>query len=94
MGTPTQMYDEEGVQVWERSLDLNGKVITGSNEECPFTFQGQYYDKDVELCYNRFRWYDDVDGRYISVDPIGLHSGEPNFYAYVEDSNTWVMYQS
>ncbi|MFL0101284.1 hypothetical protein, partial [Tenacibaculum maritimum] len=26
MGTPTQMYDEEGEQVWERSLDLNGKV--------------------------------------------------------------------
>ncbi|WP_422802317.1 RHS domain-containing protein, partial [Tenacibaculum maritimum] len=42
LGTPTQMYDEEGEQVWERSLDLNGKVINGSNAPCPFLYQGQY----------------------------------------------------
>ncbi len=27
---------------------------------------------------------------YISQDPIGLLSGEPNLYAYVEDSNTFI----
>jgi uncharacterized protein RhaS with RHS repeats len=27
---------------------------------------------------------------YLSQDPIGLKSGEPNFYAYVFDSNSWV----
>ncbi|WP_276529210.1 RHS repeat domain-containing protein [Tenacibaculum maritimum] len=85
MGTPTQMYDEEGEQVWERSLDLNGKVINGSNAPCPFLYQGQYYDKEIELAYNRFRYYDPDDGRYISKDPIGLHSGENNFYSYVNN---------
>ncbi|MDO6855360.1 RHS repeat-associated core domain-containing protein, partial [Cellulophaga lytica] len=45
---------------------------------------------DLELCYNRFRYYSPDSGTYISQDPIGLHSGEPNFYAYVTDSNTWV----
>lgn len=26
----------------------------------------------------------------MSQDPIGLSSGEPNFYAYVPDSNNWI----
>ncbi|CAA0160464.1 Rhs family protein (fragment) [Tenacibaculum maritimum] len=90
LGTPTQMYDEEGEQVWERSLDLNGKVINGSNAPCPFLYQGQYYDKEIELAYNRFRYYDPDDGRYISKDPIGLLSGEYGFYNYVGDSNTYI----
>ncbi|MFL0092921.1 HNH/endonuclease VII fold putative polymorphic toxin [Tenacibaculum maritimum] len=90
MGTPTQMYDEEGEQVWERSLDLNGKVINGSNAPCPFLYQGQYYDKEIELAYNRFRYYNPDDGRYISQDPIGLLSGEYGFYNYVGDTNSWV----
>ncbi|WP_231975152.1 HYD1 signature containing ADP-ribosyltransferase family protein [Tenacibaculum maritimum] len=81
------MYDEGGEQVWERSLDLNGKVINGSNAPCPFLYQGQYYDKEIELAYNRFRYYDPDDGRYISKDPIGLLSGEYGFYNYVGDSN-------
>jgi uncharacterized protein RhaS with RHS repeats len=29
-------------------------------------------------------------GSYLSQDPIGLASGEPNFYAYVHDTNSWV----
>ncbi|CAA0149816.1 RHS repeat-associated core domain-containing protein [Tenacibaculum maritimum] len=83
------MYDEGGEQVWERSLDLNGKVINGSNAPCPFLYQGQYYDKEIELAYNRFRYYDPDDGRYISKDPIGLLSGEYGFYNYVGDPNTY-----
>ena len=29
-------------------------------------------------------------GVYISQDPIGLAGGNPNVYAYVEDSNWWL----
>src|SRR5699024_1500816 len=32
--------------------------------------------------YNRHRYYDPKLGSYINQDPIGLNSGEPNFYAY------------
>ncbi|MCD9631538.1 RHS repeat-associated core domain-containing protein, partial [Tenacibaculum maritimum] len=73
-------------------LDLNGRVrsIVGKDGFCNIRFQGQVYDDDIQLCYNRFRWYDDVDGRYISKDPIGLLSGEYGFYNYVGDSNGWV----
>ncbi|MFL0095249.1 RHS repeat domain-containing protein [Tenacibaculum maritimum] len=73
-------------------MDLNGRVrsIVGKDGFCNIRFQGQVYDDDIQLCYNRFRWYDDLDGRYISKDPIGLESREANFYSYVGDSNTWI----
>ncbi|MCD9586246.1 RHS repeat-associated core domain-containing protein, partial [Tenacibaculum maritimum] len=66
------------------------RSIVGKDGFCNIRFQGQVYDDDIQLCYNRFRWYDDVDGRYISKDPIGLLSGEYNLYVYVDDPNGWV----
>lgn len=45
------------------------------------------YDADIELTYNRHRYYDAEDGRYISVDPLGFLSNENNFYSYVDDTN-------
>ena len=38
----------------------------------------------------RFRYYHLETGRYISEDPIEFLSGEPNFFAYVSDTNAWV----
>ncbi|WP_452231755.1 RHS repeat domain-containing protein [Lacinutrix sp. MEBiC02595] len=82
------MHNAEGEQTWERSLDSFGKVKRGDNNSCPFMYQGQYYDAEIELAYNRFRYYDPEDGRYISQDPIGLLSGEYNLYSYVGDTNS------
>ena len=97
LGTPTEAYDEEGKEVWYRRLDMNGKVLEetqpGLSPEgyvsIPFLFQGQYYDYETGLAYNRFRYYDPELGRYISEDPIRLE-GSIAMHAYVEDVNTWV----
>lgn len=43
-----------------------------------------------ELSYKQFRFYSPDTGTYISQDPIGLAGNNPNFYAYVPDSNSWV----
>lgn len=56
----------------------------------PFRFAGQYYDQETELCYLRFRYYDNSTGAFISQDPIGLAGNMPNMYSYVADSNSWV----
>ena len=56
----------------------------------PFLFQGQYYDYETGLAYNRFRYYDPELGRYISQDPIRLASGTIALHSYVEDSNSWI----
>ena len=66
------------------------RLAPKENFRCPFKYQGQYYDPEIELCYNRFRYYHPETGRYISEDPIGFLSGEPNFFAYVSDTNWWL----
>ncbi|HAE6952199.1 TPA_asm: RHS repeat-associated core domain-containing protein, partial [Salmonella enterica subsp. enterica serovar Infantis] len=41
----------------------------------------QQYDEETGLYYNRYRYYNPEQGRYISQDPIGLRGGW-NLYAY------------
>lgn len=50
-------------------------------------FQGQHFDEETDLCYNRFRYYSPDTGLYISWDPIGLAGNNPTLYAYVRDVN-------
>jgi RHS repeat-associated protein len=45
-------------------------------------FPGQYLDKETNLHYNYFRYYEPETGRYISPDPIGL-AGGVNVWEYV-----------
>ena len=98
LGTPVQAYDEAGNLVWERELDINGKVMpvgkdnygrtlkeVGERNFIPFRFQGQYEDEEIGLYYNRFRYYDPETGQYTQQDPIGLAGGNPTLYGYVYD---------
>ena len=47
----------------------------------PYRLPGQQYDEESGLYYNRNRYYDPLQGRYITQDPIGLR-GEWNLYKY------------
>ncbi|WP_349830282.1 MULTISPECIES: RHS repeat domain-containing protein, partial [Bacteroidaceae] len=85
LGTPTEAYDAEGNEVWSRVLDMDGNVIeeTGNKGMVPFLFQGQYYDCETGLAYNRFRYYSPKMGMYVSQDPIRLTGRILNLYGYV-----------
>ena len=72
------------------SVAFEKEVHFASDTGTGLVYQGQYYDTEIELAYNRFRYYDPEDGRYISQDPIRLAGEMPNMYAYVHDSNSWV----
>jgi hypothetical protein len=96
LGTPILAVDSEGNEVWNRQLDIYGRVkreikASSLGEDVrpfiPFLYQGQYYDFETKLAYNRFRYYSPETGAYISQDPIGLAGGNPTLYGYVGDSN-------
>ena len=55
----------------------------------PLRYQGQYFDAETGLHYNRFRYYDPDAGRFISQDPIGL-AGGINLYQYAPNPLVWV----
>ena len=82
---------EQGKKVWACALDIYGKVrkFTGDKTFIPFRYQGQIEDEEVDVYYNRFRYYSPDSGIYLSQDPIGLEGGG-NLYAYVHDPNSWV----
>ena len=90
LGTPVEAYDEEGKKVWERNLDIYGRVKTeealAEKNLIPFRFQGQYEDEETGLYYNRFRYYSPEEGCYTQQDPIGLAGGNPTLYGYVYDT--------
>ena len=92
LGTPTAAYDEAGNRVWQRELDIYGRVRQeeGETNFVPFLYQGQYYDVETKLAYNRFRYYAPEWGMYISQDPIRIEAGLTNLYAYVHDTNGWI----
>ncbi len=92
LGTPESAYDATGKKVWSCELDVYGNIrsLDGKAHFVPFRYQGQYHDVEIDLYYNRFRYYSPELGGYISQDPIGLKGNNPNFYAYVSDSNIWI----
>jgi RHS repeat-associated protein len=92
LGTPVQMYKDGSALLWDCDLDSFGKIRMekGEHGSCPFRYQGQYDDAETGLYYNRFRYYAPDEGVYLSKDPIGLRSGEPNLYRYVADPNVWI----
>ena len=90
LGTPIQMYDEQGNKTWDCTLDIYGKVLAidkGIEFDCPFRWAGQYFDFETNLCYNHFRYYSSEIGSYLSQDPIGILSDKLNYYSYVDDTN-------
>ncbi|HHO0820384.1 TPA: RHS repeat-associated core domain-containing protein, partial [Escherichia coli] len=83
-GLPLALISTEGATAWCAEYDEWGNLL---NEENPHQLQqlirlpGQQYDEESGLYYNRYRYYDPLQGRYITQDPIGLKGGW-NFYQY------------
>ena len=87
-GTPVKLVNEEGRAIWQAEPDdwgavRNEKMFLNSDIRQPIRFQGQWLDEESGFYYNRYRFYDPRQGRYITQDPIGL-SGGLNAYAYVQ----------
>ncbi|MGE6166847.1 RHS repeat-associated core domain-containing protein [Aeromonas rivipollensis] len=103
-GTARELCSEEGNIVWRGEQLLWGNhradaipqqlrrfLGDTANEEiyCELRYQGQLYDQETGLYYNRHRYFDPELGQYISSDPIGFAGGlRPQ--GYVHNPLEWV----
>ena len=90
-GLPQELTRSNGDIVWSADYDALGRVEKLLVEDVvqPLRMQGQYYDQETGLCYNRHRYFDPNICSFISQDPIGLAGGE-NVYAYAPNVWGWV----
>ncbi|PCD63207.1 RHS repeat-associated core domain-containing protein [Burkholderia sp. IDO3] len=92
-GAPVRMHDSQGNVVWEASYGPTGAAteISGLPQvmKQPLRLQGQYFDDESGLHYNRHRYFDPVTGNFISQDPIGLKGGR-NPYMYAPNPYSWI----
>ncbi|MEF1257128.1 RHS repeat-associated core domain-containing protein [Vibrio sp. M260112] len=103
-GTPRELCSEQGHIIWRGQHELWGSYkhqhLQGLTKqyfedaanhpiECDLRYQGQFYDRETGLYYNRHRYYDTDSGQYLSSDPIGMAGGlRPQ--AYVHNPMDWV----
>ncbi|BEP61104.1 hypothetical protein GmRootV213_16580 [Variovorax sp. V213] len=88
LGTPHELTDHEGRVAWSARYKAWGEAREAISEAGrraglanPIRFQGQYFDAETGLHYNRHRYYDPASGRYVSRDPLGLAGGR-NLHVY------------
>jgi RHS repeat-associated protein len=90
LGTPQEMTDAEGNLAWQAQYKAWGEaILVVEKMRNSLRFQGQYFDHETGLHYNRFRYYDPEVGRFISKDPIRLLGGL-NLFQYVITPTGWV----
>ncbi|MDU3818835.1 MAG: RHS repeat-associated core domain-containing protein, partial [Pantoea sp.] len=83
------IYEDEGFVPLAQISTRRGESEHDAQVYWYLRFQGQYYDAETGLHYNRFRYYDPDAGRFISQDPIGL-AGGLNLYQYAPNPLTWI----
>jgi RHS repeat-associated protein len=91
LGTPRELTDNQGKVVWKVRYKTYGNVAVKEVEEVEnnIRFQGQYFDEETGLHYNRFRYYNPNTGQFVTQDPIGLLGGVNN-YQYAPNPVGWV----
>ena len=82
IGTLRLLTDASGNATSGADYDSFGR-ITGGSILSRYSYTGRELDTDTGLMYYRARWYQPVQGRFMSEDPVGFSSGTLNIYSYV-----------
>jgi RHS repeat-associated protein len=91
-GAPRELVHADGRCAWAARHSAWGvveDVVAEPGVDCPLRFEGQWFDEETGLHYNRHRYYDPQVGRYLSPDPLGIR-GDENPYAYSVNPVGWV----
>jgi RHS repeat-associated protein len=94
LGTPQELTDYSGDIIWAARYTAYGRLTrlhrdTHQILDQPLRFQGQYFDAETGLHYNRHRYYNPDVGRYLTPDPSKL-AGGLNGYQYTRNPAGWV----
>lgn len=91
-GAPRELLDVAGKPVWSVALSTYGEATphpdVTATTNCPIRFQGQWFDEETGLHYNRFRYYISHNCVFISQDPLKRH-GNVNTYSYAKNQK-WI----
>ena len=92
LGTLQEVVSSEKGLVWSGTYLAYGKISetrpSHAQSNC-FRFPGQYEDRETGLIYNRHRYYDPEQARFLTPDPIGIGGGL-NLYDYPRDPVNWI----
>jgi len=90
-GAPTRITDRYGMVLWAARYNASGGVeATEPGPLCnPLRLQGQYFDEETGLHYNRFRYFDATSASYTSRDPLGTIPGV-NLHAFGPNTTSWI----
>ncbi|SDO24698.1 RHS repeat-associated core domain-containing protein [Pseudomonas extremorientalis] len=91
LGTPQELTAPDGEIVWSAHYRAYGEItrLDIGKVDNPLRFQGQYFDQESGLHYNRHRYYNPDVGRYLTPDLVKL-AGGINAYQYVPNPTGWV----
>ena len=91
-GLPQALISPEGETAWQGEYDEWGNLLgetSAQHLQQPYRLPGQQYDEESGLYYNRNRYYDPLQGRYITQDPIDIKGGW-NLYSYALNPVSWI----
>ncbi|WP_421558661.1 RNase A-like domain-containing protein, partial [Pseudomonas canadensis] len=91
LGTPQELTAQDGEIVWSAHYRAYGEIsrLDINKIDNPLRFQGQYFDSESGLHYNRHRYYNPDIGRYLTPDPVKL-AGGINAYQYAPNPTGWM----
>lgn len=76
LGSVVSITDASGSVVQSYSYDSFGMLKPSTSFENSYTYTGREWDKQTGLYYYRARYYDSIEGRFFSKDPIGFEGGD------------------
>jgi RHS repeat-associated protein len=86
LGSVTTIMDSSRNVVQSYTYDSFGLPKPQTAFRNSYTYTGREWDKETGLYYYRARYYDPIEGRFVSKDPIGFDGGDINLFAYVRNN--------
>ena len=85
LGSVTAITDSARNVVQSYVYESFGMLQPSTGFRNSYTYTGREWDKEAGIYYYRTRYYDSIEGRFVTEDTIGHHGGI-NLYQYVENN--------